>query len=256
MCLITFAYKTHPKYSLILLANRDEFYQRASLAIHFWPDHEQVLAGRDLEQMGTWLGINKEGKFSAVTNFRDGANMNKSKKSRGELTANFLTGSHDAKSYLAQLDKEKSKYGDFNLLTGDKTGLYYCSNRGGQTQQLKPGIYGMSNALLDTPWPKLTQVRQALSNTIEDDLISEQALFEIMLSEQRATDSNLPDTGVTLEWERLLSSSFIRSECYGTRAITLLLQELDGSTTIVEQGYDYNGPLERSEHQLTLPALG
>ncbi|WP_415882755.1 NRDE family protein [Neptuniibacter sp. QD72_48] len=256
MCLITFAYKTHPKYSLILLANRDEFYQRASQAIHFWPDQTQVLAGRDLEQMGTWLGINKAGKFSAVTNFRDGNNMAKSKKSRGELTANFLTGSTDAKSYLAQLEKEKSQYGDFNLLTGDKTGLYYSSNRGGQTQQLQPGVYGMSNALLDTPWPKLTQVKQALVDKIENEMISEQALFEIMLNDQQAADENLPDTGVPFEWEKQLSSSFIRSETYGTRAITLLLQELDGCTTVIEQGYDYNGPLKRSEYQLTLPALG
>lgn len=224
--------------------------------MHFWPDQAHVLAGRDLEQMGTWLGINKEGKFSAVTNFRDGNNMAKSKKSRGELTANFLTGPHDAKSYLAQLEKAKSQYGDFNLLTGDKTGLYYCSNRGGQTQQLKPGVYGMSNALLDTPWPKLSQVKQALSDTIESEIISERVLFEIMLNDQRAADENLPDTGVPIEWERLLSSSFIRSETYGTRAITLLLQKPDGYTTVVEQGYDYNGPLERSEYQLTLPALG
>lgn len=224
--------------------------------MHFWPDQAHVLAGRDLEQMGTWLGINKAGKFSAVTNYRDGKNLNHNRKSRGELTTNFLTGTVNAKNYLARLEKSKELYGDFNLLTGDNTGLYYSSNRGGQTQQLKPGVYGMSNALLDTPWPKLTQVKRALSDTIENNLISEQSLFEIMLNDQRAADENLPETGIPIEWERLLSSSFIRSETYGTRAITLLLQKSDGYTTVIEQGYDYDGPLERSEYQLTLPVLG
>lgn len=256
MCLITFAYKSHSKYSLILLANRDEFYQRPTQAMHYWPDQEGTIAGRDLEQMGTWLGINTQGKFSAVTNYRDGNTINATKRSRGELTASYLATTATANDYLAQLEENKTLYGDFNLLLGDNSGLYYCSNRGGLTQALSPGVYGMSNALLNTPWPKLTQVNKALEEAIRSEKLNLAQLLAIMQNQQRAPDSQLPDTGISLEWERLLSSSFISSETYGTRAITILLQQYDGATQLIEQVYDRNGKTGESEYTLTLPAIG
>lgn len=256
MCLITFAYKSHPEYSLILIANRDEFYQRPSLPMHFWDDHNEILAGRDLEQLGTWLGFNTAGKFTAVTNYRDGRNPAKNRRSRGELTANFLKCQQSADEYLLQLEQNKQEFGDFNLLVADQTGLYYCSNRGAETHELQPGIYGMSNALLDTPWPKLQRVKQDLTNAINSSALTAEHLMGIMGNRETAPDKDLPDTGISLNWERLLSSSFIQADNYGTRATTLVMQKPNGDTTVIEQGFDVGGPLARSEYKLTLPAIG
>lgn len=257
MCLITFAYNIHPEYSLILLANRDEFFQRPSQAVHRWPDAPQILAGRDLEQGGTWLGLNQNGLFATVTNHRNGRDKRDELRSRGDLTRHFLSGSQPATDYLSILEPKQQAYGAFNLLLGDETGLHYLSNRQQSTASvISPGVYGLSNAVLDTPWPKVQKVREGLQGLLAEQEPNREAMLALMQDRERAPDENLPDTGISLEWERMLSSCFIQSESYGTRAITLLMQKPDGSTYLREQTFDIEGNTESQEFDLQLPAIG
>lgn len=256
MCLITFAYQSHPEYSFILLANRDEFYARPSQSMHFWQDHPEVLAGRDLEQGGTWLGINQTGRFAAVTNYRDGRNRKADGITRGDLTRSYLIKTESAGGYIDRLEENKNLYGDFNLLLGDRQGLYYCSNRGEKSRALSAGIYGMSNALLDTPWPKLEYAKAKLQALLTNPTLSESDLIEIMLNPSTARDEHLPDTGVSLEWERLLSSCFIQAENYGTRATTLILQKPSGETVITELSFDQHGKTEQKTFALNVDPIG
>jgi uncharacterized protein with NRDE domain len=256
MCLITFAYKSHPEYSLILLANRDEFYARPSKAMHFWEDHPDILAGKDLEQGGTWLGINQQGKFTAVTNYRDGLKTKANALSRGAITRDFLTSDQDPTGYLKQLLPKQDKFGDYNLLLGDQSGIYYQSNREGAIHEIKPGTYGLSNALLDTPWPKLIKVRSELARALSNTKLSSKKLLGIMSDSTQAVTSELPDTHIPLEWEQLLSSCFIQSDKYGTRTTTLLLQKLSGETTIIEKSFGPKGFEKEQSFELMIPAIG
>ena len=257
MCLITFAYKSHPTYSFILAANRDEFYERASAPLTYWDEDKNILAGQDLIQGGTWLGLNSQSHFATVTNYRDGATPDNDRLlSRGKLTRNFLEYHSSAREYLTELEATKQQYGGFNLLLGDAFGLYHLSNKGHSSMKLSPGVYGLSNALLNTPWPKLIQVRDQLSLLIQQPEIDPDALFSIMQSDQQADDAQLPDTGIGYDWEKLLSSCFIRTGTYGTRATTLLLQKPCGETHIIEQNYDANGPQQRYQYRLALTPIG
>ncbi|MGB0467277.1 MAG: NRDE family protein [Pontibacterium sp.] len=256
MCLITFAYRSHPVYSLILLANRDEFYQRPTQAMMFWQDQPDILAGRDLEQGGTWLGLNRNGQFATVTNFRDGRQPPSGLKSRGNLTARFLSNKLTADAYLQELMPDQANFNAFNLLLGDEQGLYYCSNQGATPQSLCPGVYGLSNALLDSPWPKLLQVREGLQTLIDSKWINTDSLLALMHNPEQAADNLLPDTGISYNWEKRLSACFIRSPDYGTRATTLILQKYGGETYICEQSFDAQGTGEKAEYQLMLPAIG
>ncbi|MDO6514930.1 MULTISPECIES: NRDE family protein [unclassified Neptuniibacter] len=257
MCLIAFAYNSHPKYSLILIANRDEFYQRPSDLLSFWQDEPKVLAGRDCEKSGTWLGITTTGRFSAVTNYRDGhKTTNKSLRSRGELTRNFLCTNISAQHYLQQLASEQMEFSDFNLLLGDQSGFYYASNKRTETQKLEPGLYALSNALLDTPWPKVRHVKTQLSHAIKNKNLDIESLIGIMSDQTQAAIEQLPDTGVSPEWEKILSSIFIKTSNYGTRATTVLLQEKDGTTQILEQSYGADGKISRQEQLIQVPPIG
>ncbi len=156
MCLIVFAWRQHPDFPLIVAANRDEFYERPTLAADFWADHPEVLGGRDLKEMGTWLGITRKGRFAALTNYRDPLHVRADAPSRGWLVRDFLTGERGAEDYLARLRDRGAAYNGFSLILGDAAGLYYYSNRGEEgPAALAPGVYGLSNHLLDTPWPKV-----------------------------------------------------------------------------------------------------
>lgn len=256
MCLITFAYNCHPEYSFILLANRDEFYQRPSDPLDYWKDQPDILAGRDREKSGTWLGINTRGAFTAVTNYRDGSRPSKPLRSRGELTANYLNSDDSAATYAQQLEGSKAQYGGFNLLLADDSGLYSCASRTTDVQKLEPGIYALSNALLDTPWPKLKEVKQNLSNEIKQKELDISNLFKIMRNPAKACDADLPSTGISKEWEKQLSSIFIQLETYGTRATTVLLQKPNGTTRIIEQNYNVSGPTEQVEFLLDVLPIG
>jgi uncharacterized protein with NRDE domain len=163
MCLIAFAYKTHPRYSLVVAANRDEFYRRPTAPVDFWPECPCVLAGRDLEQGGTWLGVSRDGRFAALTNYRDPAANRPDARSRGELVRDYLCGSMSPQEYLERVKASGGDYNGFNLLVGDAGGLWYYSNRTDVVAAVAPGVHGLSNHLLDTPWPKVAKAKAGLA---------------------------------------------------------------------------------------------
>jgi uncharacterized protein with NRDE domain len=238
MCLITFAYNVHPSYRLVLAANRDEFYERPSSAVDFWKDHPHVLAGRDLKSKGTWLGITKKGKFAAVTNYRNPSALKSDAPSRGKLVSGYLTGNQNPDDYLKKIAPRTDKYNGFNLLLGDDNDLFIFSNCG-EKQKLKAGIYGLSNHLLNSPWPKVTRSKKMLKAALDNkgDAL-EDALFAMLADRRVPPDSRLPSTGIGLEWERLLSTVFIESPVYGTRSSTILLIGKNRRVRFVEKVFD------------------
>lgn len=224
MCLILFAYHVHPVYKLIVAANRDEFYQRPTAPAHYWEDHPELLAGRDLEKKGTWMGVTKSGRFAALTNYRDPNEATAGKRSRGELVADALNYNENIKEYMQSLTEKNDLYPGYNLLAGDVHNLYYYSNVGRELQRLEPGIYGISNHLLNSKWPKVEIGKEGLSQIINEDQEDlTEHLFNLLQQADPAPDELLPNTGVSLEWERILSPLFIKSENYGTRSSTVLL---------------------------------
>jgi uncharacterized protein with NRDE domain len=241
MCLIVVAIDLHPEYPLMIVANRDEFFARPTAPAQYWPDLPTVLAGRDLDQGGTWMGITREGRFAAVTNFRDGGRR-AGRKSRGWLVRDFLAGDEEPAGYLARIDADHDAYDGFNLIVGNGHALAYYSNRNRQVTALASGVYGLSNHLLDTPWPKVERAKDALRglrNIPAEDL--EDALAQLLADDARAPDEVLPRTGVSLEWERVLSSAFISTPEYGTRASTLVLRARTGQTVFRESSFGPDG---------------
>jgi uncharacterized protein with NRDE domain len=224
MCLILFAYQVHKEYKLIVAANRDESYKRPTAPAHFWEDCPDILAGRDLEKMGTWMGVTTSGRFAALTNYRNPKEVTEGKRSRGELVADALKYDGNVKNYMELLGKNKDVYPGYNLLAGDSNELYYYSNIGQELVKVIPGIYGVSNHLLNTDWPKVKTGKEGLSDIIngeQDHLV--ESLFGLLQNADPAPDELLPNTGVSLEWERMLSPLFIKSKDYGTRSSTVLL---------------------------------
>ena len=235
MCLILFAWKMHENFPLILTANRDEFYARPTAPAAFWEDAPGLLAGRDLREGGTWLGITRKGSLAALTNYRDPATLKDGAPSRGKLVSDFLRGRRTPKAYLHWLSPRAARYNGFGLLVGNPDELYYFSNRGTPICLL-PGIHGMSNHLLDTPWPKVERGKQALGGLLEREKApSPEALLDLLADRSRPPDDRLPVTGVGLEWERVLSPLFIESPLYGTRSSTVLIIDRKGRTTFVER---------------------
>lgn len=238
MCLILFAHRAVPGYALMLAANRDEFFTRPTEPASYWADAPQVLAGRDLEKGGTWLGVTRDGRWAAVTNYRDGTRPETGSRSRGELVARYLLGGSSAASYAAAVAVAGAEYHGFNLLVGDAEGVHYLSNRGALPQALKPGIYGLSNHRLDTPWPKVERGKRELAALFggnpEDPT---EPLLALLADRQPAADDALPETGVSREWEKLLSSAFIRAPGYGTRASSVLLIEHGGEARLRERSF-------------------
>lgn len=252
MCLILFAIDSHPRYPLLIAANRDEYYARPTRALAPWPEHPQLLAGRDLEAGGTWLGLTRNGRFAAVTNVREDPTRGR-QHSRGELPTGFLLGDASAADYAAAAQARGALYAGFNLLLGDGGGFYYCSNRNGRApRRLGAGVYGLSNDTLDTAWPKVESGKSALRDLLRGEP-DPQALLALLMDRARAPDTLLPDTGIGLERERLLSSRFITSELYGTRASTAVLVDESGLATICEQNFSAGGePGERVRYQWRL----
>jgi len=236
MCLILLAWQAHPDYPLVVAANRDEFFVRPSAPAAFWPQAPEVLAGRDLEAGGTWLGISRQQRFSALTNYREGGKQRPGAPSRGALVADFLAGDADPEDYLAALAARGADYNGFNLFVGDGQRLAYYSNRGDSPRWLAPGIYGLSNHLLDTPWPKLAAAKAAFAKALAD-LPACDEFFELLADREIVPDTHLPETGVPLEWERILSAVFVNSPDYGTRASTLLTTHRTGVVTLIERSF-------------------
>lgn len=229
MCLIAFAYRCHPRYRLIVAANRDEFYRRPTARAAFWPECPGVLAGRDLEQGGTWLGVTRGGRFAALTNYRDPAARKTDVRSRGELVRDYLCGELAPAAYLERVGAAGGEYNGFNLLTGDGDGLWYCANRDAILQAVPPGIHGLSNHLLDTSWPKVAKAKAGLAECLAGpDEALPARLFALLADAAPAPDAALPDTGVGLAWERMLSPIFVASPDYGTRSSAVVLAGYDG----------------------------
>ena len=248
MCLIVFAWRPDHAQPLIVAANRDEFYARPSLPLAQWSETPQVHAGRDLEAGGTWLGIGANGRFAALTNIRD-PHRPPGRRSRGELVARFLTGELPIDDYLDDVVARSPEYGGFNLLVGNLHELWHFNARESEAVMLQPGIYGVSNASLDTPWPKLLRAKAALSAALDDP--RPEVLLALLSDPQTAPFAELPDTGVGLATETLLSSVFIASQSYGTRASTALIVHADGSRHLVERSFGpYGGHLGEIEIRL------
>jgi uncharacterized protein with NRDE domain len=254
MCLILIAYRCHPGYELLVVANRDEFHDRPTASLAFWDDAPQVLAGRDLKEGGTWMGVTRAGRFAAITNYRDPGSVLPNAPSRGQLVGDYLQGAEPAGTYLEWLLPQAGRYNGFNLLLGDEAGLYYYSNRAGVPPRcLSPGWYGLSNHVLDTPWPKLrrglTLLRQALDRQSDP---APDALLRLLADRAPAPDAELPRTGVPLEWERWLSPIFIDAPGYGTRSSTVLLVDDRGRARMVETTW---ADASRREFRLDWPPL-
>ena len=242
MCLVLLALRSHPDYQLIVAANRDEFYDRPTAPAGLWADCPSVLGGRDLQAGGTWLGVDRRGRFAAVTNYRQGERENPAPRSRGLLVSEFLTGDSGGPEYMQQVRRDAGLYNGFNLIAGDRSALFYFSNREGRLRMLEPGVYGLSNHLLDTPWPKVTATKNAFGAilTHRGNELSED-LFALLANRDQAGDDRLPSTGVPLEWERLLSSAFIVSPDYGTRSSTVVLVDRHGRMNWVERSFGRGG---------------
>lgn len=239
MCLIVFAHRAAAGYALVLAANRDEFFARPTDPADYWTDAPHVLAGRDLEKGGTWMGVTRDGRWAAITNFRDGTWPETGSRSRGELVARYLLERSSAAAYAAAVVKVGAAYHGFNLLVGDPEGVHYVSNRGASPRALEPGIYGLSNHLLDTPWPKVERGKRELAALFggnPDD--PAESLLDLLADRNHAAADALPETGVSREWERLLSSAFIRAPGYGTRASSVLLIESGGEAILRERSFD------------------
>ena len=242
MCLILFAFKQHEDYPLVVIANRDEYYARPTLAAHWWSDSPDILAGRDLEAQGTWMGVNKNGRFAAVTNVREPGGFSPGRLSRGKLTRDFLSSSEPPEVYLKGIEPNSHDYAGFNLLVGDSSGLLFFSNRHPGIRDIQPGIHGVSNGLFDEAWPKLASGKKALATTLKSEF-DDKDLMEILTDKTTAEDNYLPETGVPLDIERMLSSRFIRSKDYGTRACSIVRFSSHGEIFFSEHNYNNGGKL-------------
>jgi uncharacterized protein with NRDE domain len=236
MCLILIALESHPQYPLIIAANRDEYFNRPTKPAHFWDKDQSMLAGKDLEAGGTWLGITTSGRFAAVTNYRDPEHMKDRALSRGLLTADFLQSIHDPQDYIRGVSSRDDQYNGYNLLlSSDLKQIYHYSNITSQLTALSNGIHGLSNHLLNTPWPKVAKARAMLEQRIARHKIDVEGLFNILCDSTVAPDPELPHTGVGLELERVLSPICIRADGYGTRCSTVILVDRHNRMTFEER---------------------
>jgi uncharacterized protein with NRDE domain len=255
MCLLVIAWQAHPRYRLVVAANRDEFHERPAAPLAKWPLPDDILAGRDLRAGGTWLGLDRQRRFGVITNFRELQRPHPDAPSRGALIPDYLRGTAGADAFLARLKPEASRFSGFNLLLTDGDSLWYASNRAEEfAHPLPPGVYGLSNEFLDTPWPKLRRVRRRFDAWLDDPANgAASGLFALLDDRATATaDEELPETGIPVEWERVLSAPFVLHPDYGTRASTVLLLEPSGAGYLAERRFDPRGALlGETEFQLS-----
>ncbi len=242
MCLLLIALNQHLKYRLVVAANRDEFYDRPTRRAAFWEDAPELLAGRDLKAGGTWLGITLAGKVAAVTNYRNPADLKPHAPSRGRLVIEFLRGIEPAGTYLGNLSGISDRYNGFNLIAGSVDNLFWYSNRGGEVTPLSRGFYGLSNHLLDTPWPKLEKAGNGLKRLLaSSDELKPEDIFTLLRDPMRPPEKDLPQTGVGMEWERILAPVFISSPTYGTRSSTVILVDRKNRVLFAERTFHSSG---------------
>ena len=240
MCLLVLAHQSHPRYALILASNRDEFLDRPAVPAHFWPDSPGILAGRDQQARGTWMGISIAGRFAVITNYRDLRNPIKGSRSRGLLVWDKISGREDDGAH---------QYDGYNLISGEIGALRYQNNINGAEAALAPGIHGLSNHVLDTPWPKVRRALALFDPILSDHEPSVSDLFELLKDDKAAPDADLPDTGLGLERERALSPIFIRTPGYGTRVSTVVLVGHDGHVRFEERNH-HTGQTVREEFDI------
>ncbi|MDQ3388286.1 MAG: NRDE family protein [Gemmatimonadota bacterium] len=234
MCLILVAHEHHPRYRLVVAANRDEFYARPTAPAHFWTDAPNVLGGRDLRAGGSWLGLTRGGRFAAVTNYRETKPPPVNARSRGELVGDYLRGGAPPDDYLREVESRGDVYAGFNLLVGDRETLWFFSNRHSEIRRLEPGIHGLSNGAFDASWEKVERGMRALRPALAGDGLEVDDLFRILSDRRTAGAADLPDTGMARDQELLLSAPFIESADYGTRASTVIWIGRDGSGAFIE----------------------
>jgi len=243
MCLILFSFLSNPEYPLVVAANRDEAYTRPSAPAAFWTDQPQIYGGRDLELGGTWMGLTLSGRFAAVTNFRDGYPKSAAPRSRGELVGAYLTGNETAQTYLQAVAARKSQYAGFGALAGDLQSLWFCSNYADGITAVAPGVHGLSNHLLNTPWPKVAGGKRELAAlTTRPAPLQLEGFFDLLADRSIAAADALPDTGVGIAREKQLGPKFIAvDDRYGTRASTVILVRRDGEVTYAERSFGAYG---------------
>lgn len=242
MCILFFAIKQHPNYPVIICANRDEFHQRPTQAMHWWPennDQETLLAGKDLQAGGTWLGLSKQGRFSALTNFRQPQLFDEHKKSRGDLVLQALAKQDD--ETIKQLAQSSLEYNGFNLVFGALNKLQCFDSMSQKLQPLTIGFHSLCNGALDDVWPKMALGQEKLATAMLKKIINIEALFNIMVNSVQAKTPHLPTTEVPLDWEQLLSSIFIVSPKYGTRTTNIITQDTNGIINIYDRSYNNKG---------------
>jgi len=245
MCLIAIAWQTHPGLSLVVAANRDEWRARPTEPLHWWRDEPPLLAGRDVKAGGTWMGVTKGGRFAAVTNFRDPSDARDTARSRGQLVIDFLRDPDPPEAFFARLVTHASEYNGFNLIGGDRTGLFYLGSREPLVQAIAPGVHGLSNHMLDEPWPKVRRARDAMESALRDEDPAPR-LFTMLADTTIAPDPELPNTGVGIALERLLSPPLITGEGYGSRTSSVLTVAADGATFFEEHSLASDGKVTDS----------
>ena len=238
MCLIVFALDCHPLYRLVLAANRDEYFSRPTAAASYWTESPQVLAGRDLAEGGTWLGVTTTARLAALTYYREPVTPVHPLPSRGKPAAEFLAGAVTPTEYLEMLRRDEDRYGGFNLLFGDAGGLFCHTNRGDVSIRVAAGMHGLSNGLLDTPWPKVAAARSRLELLLRNETVEPEALFALLADRSNWPDPLLPDTGIGIERERHLSPIFIAGSDYGTRSSTIVIIDRDDRLTFMERTWN------------------
>jgi uncharacterized protein with NRDE domain len=239
MCLVIVGWQQHPEFPLIIAGNRDEFHGRPTEAAHWWPDQPDILGGRDLQAGGTWLALHRNGRFATVTNYRDKEPTSAKNRSRGHLVTEFLQGSETSDSYLRSVDG--AKYAGFNLLVFDGGSLGWSSNRGDDIKLLPPGVYGLSNALLDSPWHKVLRAKSALEAAIADDNVNASALFRLLGDREKAPVSQVDSARLPFETAHAISAPFIVLPDYGTRSSNVALYDAGGNWQVRERRFDASG---------------
>lgn len=240
MCLIVFAWQQHKDYDLIVGANRDEFHLRPTQKAGWWPDYPELLAGRDLQAGGTWLGVTRSGRFATITNYREQSFTRGSYRSRGALVSDFLLGVQSPDQFSTEVDGDG--YAGFNLLTADVQSMSYVSNRGDAMADMPPGIYGLSNASLDTAWSKVNRSKAQLRGLIDSDNVNETTLLRILADRQTATE-DVNSEHLSFDQAKAITAPFIVTSNYGTRCSTLILRRRDGKTDFIEQRFDATGAI-------------
>jgi uncharacterized protein with NRDE domain len=251
MCLILLSWQTHPRYPLVVAANRDEFHDRPTTAAEFWEESPGILAGRDIKAGGTWLGVSRSGRFAAISNYREPLLRTSSLEySRGHLVRDFLLDDSAPASHAEHLQTRGANYHGFNILVGDSDALFYVSNRKDKPVSVNKGSHGLSNHLLDTDWPKVRTGRARLDTALLDEHVDPEALLELLADQTAATPTSLTAEVLQSEPEELTKRIFIAMPVYGTRSSTVLLMDYDGEITFVERQFDAGGkPIGTRSHK-------